>query len=223
MQVKKFLAWSYSRLHTYQQCPLRAKLSFIDKVKEPESPALLNGQMVHKLAEAYCLPKSHPHYRAALPDELKNFKKEFTALRKANPQVEQQWAFTREWKETGWFDYNCWVRVVVDSCYLRPDQTLVLIDYKTGRINEEHKEQLGLYALCGMLKFKVLKVEVQLWYINHSESFSDIFTEKDIPRLKKTWEKAGSKMMNDTLFAPRPGDYCRWCHYSQAKMKLCKF
>ena len=227
--VKQFLAWSYSRLHTYQQCPLRAKLAFLDKVKEPESPALLNGSAVHKLAERFCLPKDHPQKLNVLPQELKNFKKEFMELRKLNPQVEQQWAFTRDWKPTGWFDKDCWVRVVVDACFTH-EVTLTVIDHKTGGVNKtledlaEHKEQLSLYALCGMLRFpEVETVSVRLWYLDRGDQVTDTFTRKDIPALKKHWAKASSKMMADTMFAPRPGDYCRWCYYSQAKLKLCKF
>ena len=43
--------WSYSRLTTWEQCPLKAKLKYIDGLKEPGSPAMDRGTAIHKDAE----------------------------------------------------------------------------------------------------------------------------------------------------------------------------
>lgn len=36
--MTKIDAWSYSRLSTFEQCKLRAKLAYIDRIPEPERP-----------------------------------------------------------------------------------------------------------------------------------------------------------------------------------------
>ena len=40
--TEKITAWSFSRYNLYQQCPGKAKLMYIDKLKEPTSDAMLN-------------------------------------------------------------------------------------------------------------------------------------------------------------------------------------
>ena len=46
-------AWSISRLNTYTQCPFKFKLTAIDRIKEPQSPAMARGAAIHKEAENY--------------------------------------------------------------------------------------------------------------------------------------------------------------------------
>ena len=41
-------AWSYSRYATYALCPLQFKLRYIDKIPEPQSPAMARGDRIHK-------------------------------------------------------------------------------------------------------------------------------------------------------------------------------
>ena len=35
--------------------------------------------------------------------------------------------------------------------------------------------------------------------------------------------KASSALLTDTLFAPRPGPYCRWCHFRKENGGPCTF
>lgn len=46
--------WAYvsaSRLNTWLSCPLKFKLKYIDGVREPSSPAMFLGKVVHRLLE----------------------------------------------------------------------------------------------------------------------------------------------------------------------------
>lgn len=232
--IKKFTAWSFSRLNNYRKCPFRAKLVYLDKVQEPESPALVGGHEAHTQAETYVNKPTK-----VLPDRLALFKADFTKLVKHAVKTEDQWAFDRQWRAVDWFNRDCWVRVVIDAWYIvtkaasarrtkkddpSSSSTMIIIDYKTGKVREESKEQLGLYALAAFSKFPLIdEVEAQFWYLDQGEIVKLVFFRKDVPAMTEEWAKKVVPMMNDTKFAPRPGDYCRWCPHSKSKGGRCKF
>jgi hypothetical protein len=72
------------------------------------------------------------------------------------------------------------------------------------------------------------EVRPRLAYVDQGTVYPDedkplIFTPKDIDKLKKTWAKRTKAMLNDTTFAPRPNDKCRWCFFSASKNGPCKY
>lgn len=240
--IKPITAWSFSRYSTYKQCPLKLKISAIDKINEPPNQAMARGAQIHNLAEDYIKGKV-----AKLAPELKLFKDEFTKLRKLYKKVSQSmvvednWAFTKSWDETSWNNWTeCWVRIKLDCAHHESDTVLVVTDWKTGKFrpeqNEEYVEQLELYALSALLLHEhIEEVRPRLAYTDQGRVYPNgedeellIYTRADIPKLKKLWERRTKAMMADTTFAPRPNSKCCWCFYGQSgKAKggpgLCKF
>jgi len=51
----KYAPYSYSKIGTFQQCPLKYKLQYVDKlpVDQAPSPAIERGLAAHKFAEDY--------------------------------------------------------------------------------------------------------------------------------------------------------------------------
>jgi CRISPR/Cas system-associated exonuclease Cas4 (RecB family) len=226
--IKPLTSWSFSRYQDYKQCPRKFKLKHIDRIKEPGSEALDRGAAIHELAENYLKGKI-----ARIPKELKTFETEFKKLKqlyksKVNAMhVEDNWAFTKTWDETQWDNWaHCWVRIKLDCAHLEQDGVLVVTDWKTGKfreeMNEAYVEQLELYALSALLLKPWLKeVRPRLVYLDASMiyPFEDeplVYTQKDVARLKKLWEKRVAPMFKDKVFAPRPNNKCRWCHYRAA-------
>lgn len=228
-------AWSFSRYSVYKLCPAKAKYLFLDKLKEPKSPAMERGAYIHDLAEKYIKGTL-----ARLPVELKEFADDFKAHRaqykkKINGMVvEDQWAFTAGWDETTWNDWvKCWLRIKIDCAHHLDEKTLRVRDWKTGKfrdeLNEEYLEQLELYALTSlMLHPHIDNVQVELVYLDQGLIFPNpdkplVYTRSQLPSLKKTWEKRVKPMLSDKRFAPRPNDKCRWCFFSRSKGGPCKF
>lgn len=229
----KISAWSYSRYSTYKQCPAKAKYLYIDKLKEPPSPALENGAAVHNLAEDYIKGKI-PKF----PAELKKFEADFRSHRKQYAKkisgmiVEDQWAFTDTWDETTWNNWAlCWLRVKIDCAHHIDDTTLKVRDWKTGKLraeqNDDYMEQLSLYALTALLLHPhIQRVQVELVYLDSGIVFPEVplfYTREDTPRLKKEWTKRVTPMLKDLSFAPRANDKCKWCAFSKDKGGPCKF
>lgn len=240
--IKPITAWSFSRYSTYKQCPLKLKISAIDRISEPPNEAMARGAGIHNLAEDFIKGKA-----LKLAPELKLFEKEFKRLRtmfkkiSQSMVVEDNWAFTKTWDETSWNNWTeCWVRIKLDCAHHESDTVLVVTDWKTGKfrteMNEDYVEQLELYALSALLLHEhIEEVRPRLAYTDLGRIYPNgvdepvlVFTRADIPRLKKLWEKRVKPMMSDTTFAPRPNSLCKWCWYGQSKKAaggpgLCKY
>jgi CRISPR/Cas system-associated exonuclease Cas4 (RecB family) len=238
--IKPLTAWSFSRYSMYKQCPLKVKLTAIDKLKEPSGPAMERGNQIHDLAERYIKGELK-----SMPPELRLFKDEINMLKKMYKKdpdsmvVEDQWAFSDDWTEAEWFDMiRCWVRIKLDCAHHIDGETLVVTDWKTGKYREEsnaeYLEQLELYALSAMLMHPhIEKVRPRLAYLDLGTYYPApgndlIYTRADVPKLQKLWAKRVKAMMSDTTFAPRPNNYCRFCHFGQSGLKkggpgLCQY
>lgn len=221
--VELITAWSFSRYKTWFDCPFKAKLKFIDKLPEPGSPAMERGSAIHKMAEDFA-----NGLMRTMPDELAKFKSEFLALKRAKPACEGEWAFTSDWEETGWFakaPKAAWCRVKTDVFYVEKDKTTGnVIDHKTGKPKDDHAEQLSLYALAAFIKYPQLKVcHAKLWYLDSGDEVSQTFVRAQMDELKAHWNGKVKPMLSDTRFAPKPGNGCRWCHFSKSKNGPCRF
>lgn len=225
----QFTAWSYSRLKDWERCGLYAKLKYLDKLPEPQGPAMGRGNEVHKVAEAYVTAAKPPK---GFPPELENFKKEFSGLRKdiaskkaLNFSAEGEWAFTSRWTSTGWFDRDAWLRVKVDAAWTDSKSVeLTVVDHKTGKRYPDHPDQLHLYGTVGFVMFPaVARVRAKLWYLDLGEEDEREYERGDLKRMIKTWEDRSRPLLADKLFAPRPNDKCKWCHYRKGNRGPCQY
>lgn len=226
--VKPVTSWSYSRYSDYKQCPLKFRLKHIDKISEPKNQAMERGSSIHTMAENFIKGKIKK-----LPVELQHFKVEFLKLKGQYKKkisgviVEDNWSFTSNWTKTQWNDWvNCWVRIKLDCAHYEDGSTLVVTDWKTGKFNlsygaSDYVEQLELYALAALLLHDHIEtVKPRLVYLDHGKIYPGggqeeelTFTRADIPRLKTNWAKRVKPMMNDKIFAPKPNNMCKWCHF----------
>jgi RecB family exonuclease len=244
VQIK---AWSYSRFGTYSQCPRKAKYSIIDKMREPDHPAMINGSRVHAIAGVVIareLPKPDrdnaafmPELKAVLasrkiPSVLETFTEEFKYLQKVKAMVEQEWAFNEDWEVTDWFSSRAWLRIKVDCCWLettkdknKTNRTVVHIrDHKTGKFSEDHALQRSLYALGGLLMFPdAAEVVAAHWYLDAGREEKESWQANQLEALKTYWLKKTKAMLSDTTFAPTPSDKCRYCHFRKSNGGPCEF
>ncbi len=244
--VKTVKSWSFSRLTDYDSsvggCAYRFKLKHLDKLPEKKGEALERGSAIHEMAEKYIVGEGRK-----LPEELGRFADFFKTLRDARKStpafvlVEQMWGFTRDWKECAWDDWsNCWLRVKMDCAWAYTEDGRVIVDvddWKTGKFrvekNSEYMMQLELYALACLIRFAEfgdVEVRPRLTYLDAGVTFPAaddprvVYTTKDLPRLKKTWEGRVKKMFADTVFKPEPSaNACRFCNWKAALGGPCQF
>lgn len=221
--VQQITAWSFSRLNDYRGCPRKAKYKHVDKLKEPGNLAMSRGSAIDQQESDYISGKLK-----VCPPDLLSFKAEFDELRKRKAVCQEQWAFTRDWQETGWFDSDTWCRIKTDVYTLNPKtNTLLVVDCKTGKPRDYHKEQVKLYALGGLVKFPTVDVvDARLWYTDQGLELPEepeLYERKDLKTLVAYWEKETKAMLADKRFAPKPSNDCRYCHFRKANGGPCEF
>ncbi len=222
-----FTAWSLSRLKLYEKCPLQARLKHVEKLPETPNAAMARGDRIHKALEAYVKTggKVPMDLHAGLHDNIKWLRGQYT---KRNANAEAELAFDRDWKPVSWFSKDTYVRIKADALYLpkKAADTMKVIDYKTGQIREgEYDDTLELYGMSGLVAGAGATANGELWFTDHGVVVpaKKIMTLKDLPKLLKKWDDRVKPMLNDKRFAPRPGDHCRWCTWSNAKNGPCEY
>ena len=206
-QQLKQKSWSYSQLSAYEQCAHAHMYRRIVKLPEPPSYHLQNGTYVHSLAENFLLGKTKE-----LPKELSKFTKEFNNLLEAKAIPEEAIVLRKDWSHIGgeeaWMSDEAWLRLKLDA---RIENYLV--DFKTGKVYDEHVKQGRLYANVHMLMHQdVAEVDVEFWYLNSGQVVSHVFYRDDLEKDVAEWERRVEIMHNDASFIPTPHQYCRNCY-----------
>ncbi len=224
-------AWSHSRLSVFEQCPLRAKLAYLDKVGEPVRPPLPNGQeypndrgeRIHQLAENYVRGNLRK-----LPVELRPFQPELEELaalhKRKKVEMEQMWCFDRDWKRLpDGFQPTTWVRIKLDVIAWLSSSSAVVVDYKTGKRhgNEvKHGEQLQLYQLASFLRFpKLEEVVAEIWYLDQNELVSMSYTRSQGLRFLANFDRRGETLTTETEFKAKPNIFsCGYCPFKSGTL-----
>jgi len=183
-------SYSYSKLNLFRQCQYQYKLKYIDKVETPFSDNAIfeKGRFIHYLIEHY--PKEveykfkYPEvrekelvYRSFVKTLVKNTKRiEYLLRTDVLLQREQQFYLDREFNPVegkaastfnGVIDY---VGAVDDS--------VLLVDWKTGKSQSASLDQLEFYSIWAFNKFPhITKVQCFLMYVEQ-----DAFKHKTILR-----------------------------------------
>jgi hypothetical protein len=235
-RFSKLTTWSFSTYTQYLKCPFSVCLQNVQRIRMPEerSETMMRGSDAHLAAKEYVSTKVQP----MLPQSLQVFQPELDALRKAKAMVEQEWAFNRNWQLTTWLANDVWVRMKVDA--IKTTQKLIsIIDYKTGRVYPDHKQQRSLYALGGLLLIKLgrlqyidkkgkinnvsqdASVAAAHYYLDTTQRAEETFTSARLPMLKSEWETRTKEMLEDTNFNTITGTHCRWCKFRKSNGGPC--
>lgn len=216
--AKLISQWSFSRLSDWEQCPLKAKFKHIDKMREPGNAAMDRGSLIHTLAEKFTKNEIK-----IIPPEISAFKEEFAELKKLKPACESEWGFTREWKPTGYFGSDVWLRVKTDVFAISKKKGRI-IDHKTGKEKEEHDQQLSLYGTSMFsMHPQIEEVSSELWYLDQGTKRTLVFSRDQLPEMIEYWNDRVRPMMEDKTFVATPNRLCNWCHFRKSNGGPCKW
>lgn len=224
--TKALTSWSYSRWDKHHTCPLRFKLETLDGRKEPDNDGMRRGKKTHDVLAAFLQPTAvwdgvsvpaEAGKQAPLVAQLKQ--PEF-----GNVVIEQQWGFNRQWAATGWFAKandphgETWLRSILDVGVLYGDNTVEVIDWKTGKPRGTHDDQMELFAVSVLTKFPFVEaVDTRLAYtdFDHAE-YGGPYPRRDLDKLIAKWEDKVRPMFEDTVYLPRPNEGCKFCPFSRS-------
>ena len=213
-------AWSYSTLSTFEECPYRVYLRKVKGLKEPSNKYAERGTKIHTQAEDYV-----QGVVLDLPKSLEKFEEKFDVLRdlhmEGKVEVEQDWAFTYTWQQTGWTADDCWARIKLDAMVHEDEKSGRAIDYKTGKKfgNEvKHGQQLLTYALAAFKKYPELEfVQTELWYLDRGEETVQRYTRKQVALFEDSITRRANALTQCHVFDPKPSKKsCKWCHFAES-------
>ncbi len=222
-------SWSFSRWELYELCPAKFKFRHIEKLPEPDSPAMARGNEIHALAAAR-LTSETP---APLTSELAQFAATFGALGAIRERaerdgtrmyVEEKWAFTEDMTPVDWFDSSVWLRTILDVGLIYADHTADIIDWKTGKPRPENVAQMEVFGMSVMAMFPGLtNVTARLCYLDYGQEVKKEYSASEYSALVERWRRHVEPMFRDKTFAPRPNPKCMWCAYSRSNNGPCRF
>jgi CRISPR/Cas system-associated exonuclease Cas4 (RecB family) len=209
-------AWSPSRLSTFEQCPRKAFFLYVQKHKEPTSPAQQRGTDVHAAAEQYVAARRLGQ-DVTPPSELAPFAGDLHELMSSHEVVltESQHALNRDLERVDWFARDVWLRVIFDV-EMRRTQAITVIDYKTGKVREKDHDQMDLYAVAAFSLYpEITEARTLLWYTTEGVEIESHYLRKlHYERLLDQWRERSEVMLTARDFPARSSPLCRWCHFT---------
>jgi len=209
----KPLAWSYTSLEDYENCPraFHAK-RVLKKYKEERSVQMIWGERVHTDFE---LRQSEGK---ELPLDLEEHEDLMKVLEEMPGEmfVEQRIALNTQRQPCDFFSKTetVWMRGVIDWMKVHKDRARI-VDYKTGKPHKKFK-QLKLFALHTFIAFpKVERAKVEFYWTKTGEATGEVYHRdqmKDlwgefVPTLRQYVES-----FKHDLWQPRQSGLCNgWC------------
>lgn len=210
---------SYSRLHTYETCALKAKFQYVDKLPRLKGPAASRGTKLHTSAEGFLLGEKSTIHKDLLP-----IKKILINVRANQPLIEYKIALDFSLlKVVEWKSADARFRLVIDSAFFPSGKVMDIQEWKSGRVYPEHEDQRRTYAHGSFAEWPQLEeVNVSTYYIDQGHSEELQAKRPDVKVMAWQLQQRLETMENDKHFAPRPGRYCNWCDYSKKKGGPCR-
>lgn len=217
--------WSYSSYSVFAQCSLKYKYQYVEKLPTTTSYAMARGTDIHAKAEN--LVKG---IITGMPPELAKFSKEFKALQKHKPRVEEWIRLDTSWRVVPeGSKQRPWLFGKADVYAVLPEQELLVIDHKTGKQRPSHIDQAELYATAVKAVVDsetpdtpVMSVHAEFWYLDHGTTLQQDYTGYKLESLRGTWHDRGMQVTTATKFKAQPGYACRWCDFRSDKGGPCK-
>ena len=202
--------WSYSRVKSFETCPFQYyHLKVIKTYQEPETQAMIYGNLFHEAAEEYIRDGT------PLPDKFLYAKDALDALDKlpGKKLCEYKMGLLPDLTACEFDDPDVWYRGIADLTILNKDKARV-IDYKTGKSAKyADMGQLELMALATFAHFPTVdRAQTALMYVVSNEFISDSYLRSDIPALWEKWltkHAAFEKAHKRDVWNKRPSGLCK--------------
>lgn len=224
------IALSYSRLSTYQNCPRKFKLQYLDKAfpDDSDNPNFVRGNRVHGQLEAYVmwLNSGKSVEKPPMCQEALNAVPLVDAVYASYTTVlpEQQLCLDKNWKKIGWFDKRAYLRAILDVVAYKPGKGLIM-DYKTGKVRDydTYGGQLHLNAaMLFAIEPEMMEIDVAYLFVDHKQTVKVHFDRSQYEEFKKYFIGQHLTVNSESEWGPKINQYCKWCAATKTQCEFSK-
>jgi hypothetical protein len=235
--------WSASKVATALRCPRLFHYKYVDKIPELEvMPEARIGKAIHKVLEQVMMgtpiADATGAVRVELPNETEQLRfdrlgesipafalriAQFRRRRRVARQlVEYSLAIREDLSVTAFYSGDAYYRGVLDLGYLFEDDSLALVDHKTGQRlpGTSIVDQLEGYGVLAAAAFRHVR---RFWFGIHwiaeravewsTPIAPDLVIDRLVPDLLDNIEAAALAVSDGPR--PNPGTYCDRCAYRE--------
>lgn len=235
----KYAPYSHSRIAAWQTCPRKFKYAYIDKIGQAVKVlALDRGSFIHCLLEFdgdmdkvkksrdFKEVKARGIMKPADFKECINVYKNFRdgkigAWIKDRTQMfnELPIAMNKELNVIPYSDKDVIFRGYIDKI-IRDDDTLYLMDYKTGKYRPDMKwDQLLYYGISLFNSMPYNKIVLMNVFVEHNKFNKETIYREDIKKYQKALLTNIQSIEKDTEFCKNETALCNWCEFQDTCMK----
>ncbi len=231
--MSKTIAWSWTRLDTFEQCPRKFQGSYITKeFPKPDFDAehFRKGRAIHKVLENYMLNgEAIPCPIVSGSDtwniDLRFLHQLLNTMHEADSKhIEQKVCFDIKLNKVDWYSKKAWCRVIMDAMVIVGDYALI-IDWKSGKVNR-YSDQLKLFAAAAFQMFpEVNRVLTAYVWCEHPND-KPVWAEYSRDKKDFLWEEFADRaeliqMANESGNWPaKKNRFCGWCDATES---MCEF
>lgn len=230
----KYTPYSHSRIETFFSCPLKFKLTYLEKIRPnvETSPALLKGSYFHHLVEQYSEEKK-PNPDFDIPEDLKNeteklFEKSLEGVvgkyLKGDEFVtvgtEVAFGLDGKFIPCNYYSKKVLLRGFIDKIVKKGNDYYIL-DWKTNAKKPDYQQQkynqLELYALWMFRMFpEIEKLFVSYVYpVANDENVLEISRAR-MRQLAENLSKKIREIETCDNFIKKESPLCDWCDFRKA-------
>lgn len=250
----KYAPWSFSKIETADSCPAQFQHKHMLKsAAAAKTSDTKVGTAAHSILERRIVGKPHAAAKKEALDETQLTSQELESLRLLEDRidtflrkfdvfcktqgvtkvlVECEWAFTADYKKTGFWDKDAFFRGKLDLGALTRDNDLILLDHKSGFAKDikrdiKKKQQLQSYAVLGLVNEpNIAGVRSGIHFLQGDEDKAIQWTDYvDATRIRDVFVPWLYTRINETAASLEPFPAkpnlrwpCEWCGYQA----LCK-
>jgi DNA helicase-2/ATP-dependent DNA helicase PcrA len=228
------LQLSSSAIETFDTCPQKFMFSHYLKIPTGPQPALTFGNIMHQCARRYFELRRQgavkfEQIRAHFEEIWKSagFEDDYQELAYKKEGLEQLRVFVSRHESVTTLPLAAeahfsldWGDVIlegrIDQINPLPDQSVELVDYKTGRPpsqkDADKSLQLSVYALAARDQMHLNPTKLTFYSLTNNEPVRTVRTPKGL-ELVVSEIRAVADQIRRQLFPPKPGFACKYCDY----------